>query len=165
MTQQSRRTFFAAAIATAALALVGLGAFALANDEPPGGIKMPGGPRPTPLVNVIPEPPMFPATGGPFIGEQAALNAATEIAHSPVARQDVRFMRYRDVVAFTGNRTHTIDLDREVYFVVTSGTFVGRHGQPTCLSYTAVIDATTGVGLSVSCGDGAWPSRLPLAFG
>jgi hypothetical protein len=119
---------------------------------------------PTPIARAQPDPPEYVRTGGPYIGERAALERAAKSAQGVVSKQDIRLMTYGDVVAFTGNRTYTIGLDREVYFVVTSATFVGRGGSPTCLSYMAVIDATTGDGFSVICGVGAWPAALPAAF-
>jgi hypothetical protein len=158
-----RRVRWMYVVAIAAILVGGASMFAAADDLPPGGIRIPRIPAPSPLV-LPSEPPTFLATGGPYVGGQEAMAAAAQIAKSPISRQDVRFMHYRDVIEFTGNRTLTIDPAREVYFVVTSATFIGRHGEPICPSYTAVIDATTGVGFSVSCGDATWPTRLPPAF-
>jgi hypothetical protein len=155
-------------LSAAALALVGTAVAAAAGSLPEGARKMAPAPAPTPPpLPVAPQPPLFRPTGGPYIGEQTALQTAAQIAESPVGKQDVRFMRYRDVVAYTGNRTLTIDLDREVYFVVTTGTFVGRHGDRgdvVCPAYITVLDATTGVGLSVICVSTSWPLKLPVAF-
>lgn len=156
------RRFLIGLAAVVVAAAVGTATVALADPSGPISIV----PRPTivPKVNAVTEAPIFKSTGGPYIGEAAALAAAAKIAHGPIARQEVRFLKYRDWVTFTGDRTTTIDLDREVYVVVTSGTFIGRSGSPTCESYLAVLDATTGDGLSVMCGQGTWPSRLPDAF-
>jgi len=164
-----------------AVSLISAGGFVFANQlrsgtavapgsdsGPEGALKTAPAPAPTPPSPFAPEPPLFRATGGPYIGEQTALQTAAQVAESPVIKQDVRFIRYRDVVAYTGNRTLTIDLDREVYFVVTTGTFVGRHGDRgdvVCPAYITVLDATTGVGLSVMCVNTSWPSKLPGAFG
>lgn len=146
------------AIATSGAAL------ASASSTPPGAIAMNPVPVAAPTLVPIPVPPIYLPTGGPYVGEATALASAGLIARGPVSRQDVRFMQYRDVVAYTGNRTTTFDLDREVYFVVTSATFIGRSGEPICPSYMSVVDATTGDGISVICGDAAWPTRLPAAF-
>ncbi len=164
MFKNRSRIFVVSVLGLALAAVVATAAAAATNATPPGATPIPPTFAPAPSVRPSPEPPILRPTGGPYVGEGAALRIAAEVARGPVAKQDVRFMRYRDVVAFTGNRTFTIDLDREVYFVVTSATFVGRDGSPICASYMAVIDATTGDGLSVICGDGAWPSRLPTAF-
>lgn len=150
--------------AAAAVLLLGGAAAATTITVPTGFIQITPVTAPTPSLRPVPEPPVFPRTGGPYIGERAALDVAAQSARGPLLKQDVRLMTYRDVVAFTANRTMTIDLDREVYFVVTSAAFVGRHGEPTCASYMTVVDATSGVGFSVICGDAVWPSRLPIAF-
>lgn len=156
----SRRTL----LTTFFVLAVGAAAGTVALADPPGPIPIVPRPPIIPQVNAAPQVPLLQATGGPYIGDAAALAAATKIARGPIGRQELRFLRYRDWVAFTGDRTTTIDLDREVYVVVTSGTFVGRSGSPTCASYIAVIDASTGDGLSVMCGQGTWPTRLPDAF-
>ena len=118
---------------------------------------------PGPLAN--PAPPLFMPTGGPYIGENAAVEIAKSRASGASTRELVALLKYKDIVAWTQSQTSTIDLGREVYLVVLAAPFqtrAGRFSPPTmCAWYAAVVDASTGQILALRCGPGAWPTSLP----
>lgn len=148
--------------------LVAAGMFAAASTlSGPSPVMQAAGPPSRPTHNNNPVP-LFKATGGPFIAATEAEAIAAGRAESAIARSETQLLTYGDVIAWTGNRTYTIDPGREVYVVVLSATLQTRGSDTappaTCLSYTTVIDASTGQVFIVRCGNGTWPSSLPRGF-
>jgi hypothetical protein len=119
--------------------------------------------------------PKFFHSGGPYIGEQRALDSAGARANGPIAREEVRQLSYGAVVAWLGSENLYYARDREMYVAAISARFEGGDSngalrQPgatpiVCNSYFVVIDATDGTVLTLGCGGpGSWPNRLPAVF-
>jgi hypothetical protein len=155
----------------AAAGLIAIGGFALAVQAPTGPLAQGPGIH-SPGVHPIPTARYF-GTGGPLLGELAAVQIARTMAIGPTGRTEAHLMTYGEVVTWIGSENLYYDRSREMYVVAVSGAYEGRPGPrqqanpapSPCNSYFAVIDATDGTVLSAGCGGpSAWPERLPTVF-
>jgi hypothetical protein len=149
----------------------GLASVALAMSSGPSSITHQA-PLPTPVPNpstFVPAPVELLHTGGPYIGEAAALARAATFTLGNVMRQEVHMLNYSVVSQYLGSDDSRVAQDREMYFVITSAPYVTR-GSPetspvTCQSFIAVFDATTGDPFVAGCeGAASWPARVPPGF-
>jgi len=156
----------------------GYGTMLTASPNPTGALATPAG-RPAPAPSsptFITDPaPVFRATRGPYIPVEQAINAAQlrvrqtppgKVADAqPILRHAAARMTYGEVVAWSrGSRTYRIDLQREVYLVLLSTTYVPKyvHGVPyECHWVGVVVDATDGTAWELHCGRELWPPTLP----
>jgi hypothetical protein len=145
------------AIATVALAGIGwLGTQKAAAD---------------PIVPPVLKQAVFLVTGGPYIGPSAAAEVSARAAKGPIARQEVSFHRYGDLLPWLhSSGVSSIDRQREVYLVVNSTPTANARppglltGRDTCNWYAQIVDATTSTMYSYICGEGIWPASLPANF-
>jgi hypothetical protein len=148
-------------------AIGALGGLALAEQPSVAPVAVPAGVRP-PGVHPTPSPRYF-RTGGPYLGQSAAIDLASAVATTPVTRSEAHLLSYGEIVAWIGSENLYYDRGREMYLVGVSGAYVPRTpsiAEPiTCNSYFEVIDATDGTVLSVGCGGSStWPANLPAVF-
>jgi hypothetical protein len=169
--EKVRRTRFA--VWSRALALIVLvSGLAIITIGP--HLSLAAGPATIQAAPAMPVTPMRPPvkyfpTGGPYVAENDALAAAAALARGPVARQEIHRLSYAQVSAFLGNRNYEYDDAREMYVILSSGSWQTRgsvFGAPKpCGSFFSVFDATSGRPVAVGCGGpGPWPSRVPLGF-
>src|SRR2546428_13873245 len=117
---------------TALIALVvltaGAGIPVAALSVPQSGVAAVGsGPLP-PGPPPNPRPPLFMPIGGPYIGEQTAVEIAKTRASGPSTRELVALLTYKNIVDWTHSQTSSIDPGRQVYLVVLAAPFQTRAG-------------------------------------